>query len=223
MAVLVTGSTGAVGSHVMRFLKMREMDHFAYDLRSDDEPGETTHVLHIAGVNRGDNLHGRNLKLAKRLTEALSPHIQTLTYANSVKAKTHDSDYARGKRESGEYLQQWCKERGILFRNCYLPNLIGPFGRPNHNMVATTIAYHLVTKRQMPPLSTDIFEIGTLFDAAVELCRFTTKPRAIRTYSVSAQFLEIRIKQIMDGLDPTSPLDHAILEMVVEMKDRLNT
>lgn len=40
MAVLVTGSTGAVGSHVMLYLQMRKMDHFAYDLRSDDEPGE---------------------------------------------------------------------------------------------------------------------------------------------------------------------------------------
>lgn len=222
MAVLVTGSTGAVGNHVMRFLRMREMDHFAYDLRSDDEPGETTHVLHIAGVNRGENLHARNLRLAKRLTDVLSFNIQTLTYANSVKAKTNNSDYAKGKRESGEYLQQWCKERGILFRNCFLPNLIGPFGRPNHNMVATTIAYHLVTNRPMPPLSTEIFMIGTLFDAAVELCRFGTKPRAIRTHAVSAQLLEIRIKEIMDGLVPETVLDHAILEMVKEMKDRLS-
>jgi nucleoside-diphosphate-sugar epimerase len=222
MAVLVTGSTGAVGSHVMLYLQMRKMDHFAYDLRSVDEPGETTHVLHIAGVNRGDNLYVRNLRLAKRLTEVLSPDIQTLTYANSVKAKTDDSDYAKGKREAGEYLQQWCKERGILFRNCYLPNLLGPFGRPNHNMVATTIAYHLVTGRAMPPLSTDAFEVGTLFDAAVELCKFTTKPRQIRTYTVSAQFLETRIKQMMEGLAPTTALDHAILEMVQEMKDRQN-
>lgn len=222
MAVLVTGSTGAVGSHVMRFLKMREMDHFAYDLRSDDEPGETTHVLHIAGVNRGHNLHGRNVKLAKKLTDVLSPNIQTLTYANSVKAKNFNSDYAKGKREAGEYLQEWCKERGILFRNCFLPNLIGPFGRPNHNMVATTIAYNLITNRQMPPLSMEIFLAGTLFDAAVELCRFGTKPRMIRTLPVSAYFLEERIRQIMNGDEPITAVDHAILEMVVEMKDRLN-
>jgi hypothetical protein len=74
----------------------------------------------------------------------------------------------------------------------------------------------------MPPLSTEAFEVGTLFDAAVELCKFTTKPRQIKTYTVSAQFIETRTKQIMEGMAPTSPLDHAILEMVQEMRDRLN-
>jgi nucleoside-diphosphate-sugar epimerase len=217
---LVTGSTGAVGTHVVNLLKDNGIDYKPHDTRDFSLAPQADHIIHIAGINRGDNLHFGNIQISKTLTEQLSSRPQTLTYANSVKSRFDDSEYAKGKRGAELHLRQWCRENGILFRNCYLPNLIGPFGKPNHNMIATTIVHNLVYGIELPPLNNQRFGMGLLSDAAIELCRVKNWPRNIQTYETSAQDLATRSERLLENQVAKDPLDHAIVAMIEETRQK---
>lgn len=170
---LLTGATGALGSHVILRLREQGKSFRCLDLREKlaTEAFEFDHVIHMAGVNRGSELeveHG-NERLAQDLicyldSGGIRPKV--LTYSNSVKAKSVGSPYAKGKRKAENLLREWCDIHDVEFRNLMLPNLIGEFGRPSRNMVSSTIVHNLVNGVPLPEMSNDEFELSLLDDAA---------------------------------------------------------
>lgn len=216
MTVLVTGASGAVGSYVRIRLAELEYRAIQHDLRTDEKPESAVHVMHLAGINRGtpEELSDGNAGLAEKLLDRLDPaEVVTLTYANSVKALTDDSPYAQGKRIVAWILMSWCKQNGVIFRNLHLPNLIGLYGKPNHNMIATTIVHCLVNNEPLPPLNDEPFRIALTSAAARELCKFYSQPEEIKTYWTSAQDLLKRAERILSGAQPETVIDTILLEM----------
>lgn len=216
MTVLVTGATGAVGSYVTIRLNTLRYDYTERDLRGYTRPCQADHVLHLAGINRGtaEELRHGNAGLAQKLIEGLEgkPPV-TLTYANSVKAKTANTPYAEGKKLASWILMDWCRRNGVIYRDLYLPNLIGLFGKPHHNMIATTIVHCLKTGEPMPRLNDEPFRIAPTSAAAFELCRFHKKPEEITTYWTSAIDLLQRAEKVMAGHRPDTVIDTILLEM----------
>lgn len=216
MTVLVTGSTGAVGSYVLIRLKELGYQTSIHNLRSYDKPEPAVHVMHLAGINRGtaEELRDGNAGLAQKLIEGLEGQdIVTLTYANSVKANTANTPYAEGKRLASWILMDWCRKNDVIYRDAYLPNLIGLYGKPHHNMIATTIVDCLLTGEPMPPLNDEPFRIAPTSYAADELCRFYKKPEEIKTFWTSALDLLQRAERMLAGHRPDSVIDTILLEM----------
>lgn len=216
MSVLVTGSTGAVGSYVL--IRLAELDYKVntLDLRTYEKSEPSDHVMHLAGINRGteEELRNGNAGLAQKLIENLEgKEPVTLTFANSVKAKTANTPYAEGKRLASWILMDWCRKKDVIYRDAYLPNLIGLHGKPHHNMVATTIVHCLKTGEPMPPLNDEPFRIAPTSFAADELCRFYRKPEEVRTYWTSALDLLERAERILAGHRPDTVIDTILLEM----------
>ena len=204
--VLVTGSSGALGSHV--WLRMLEVGFkpSAIDLRRPEVAlGNFKHVMHLAGINRGpeDELLAGNLKVAKQLTEFLDsagskPEI--LVFANSAQAVAGDSPYAEGKARAASHLEAWCNKNNVKFVNHFLPNLMGEFGKPFSNMVSTTIVSQLAHEDSMPQMNDSKFQVATLQEAAEALCAFDKAPAALPTTEVSAANLAERAQSIWSNL-----------------------
>lgn len=228
VSVLVTGATGALGSHSwLRLLELgfapKQLDLRVTGFEAKDP---FDHVLHLAGINRGtaEELSGGNLDLAKQLTALLENQPQlpkTLTFSNSVQVDSGDSDYANGKRAASHHLQNWCNSKSVTYRDVKLPNLIGEFGRPNANMVSSTVVSSLVMAKQLPAMSNSEFEIASLQDAADEVCDFEQSSKQLATQIVSAALLhQIALESfelMVNGVDKcgTSMVEGAIWRMLV--------
>lgn len=174
---LVTGASGALGAHVI--LRLLELGVFVepLDLRVNNHTVKSTDlVFHLAGVNRSnepEDISVANVRLANDLISTLNrsssrPHM--VIFSNSIQALSSESHYGQGKATAARVLEAWCAENNVEFKNVFLPNLIGEFGRPFHNMVSSTIVENLVTPTQELTLHDSELNLLEMQSAAEFLC-----------------------------------------------------
>lgn len=159
--VLITGAEGLLGWHLRCRLHAEksisvipcnraafaDSEGLARMLRSADA------VVHLAGVNRGDELEleRTNVALAERMIEHLDrsrspPHI---IYASSIH-EGRDTPYGRSKRRAGEILRGG--GGGLTWLT--LPHVFGEGGRPFYNSVVSTFC-HQLARRETPRIQVD--------------------------------------------------------------------
>ena len=209
--VLVTGLSGALGSHVrLRLLQLNHEPH-SLELRQPAlVPQEFNAVIHLAGINRGseEELATGNFELARQLTDLLDQSgivPEALVFANSAQSLSGDSPYAKGKRAAAEHLEAWCGNNGVRFKNHFLPNLIGEFGKPFSNMVSSTIVHQIALSQDLPEMNNSSFQVATLQAAAEAICNFGENVMELNTSEVSAaevlKTARVVWGQMMDGVD----------------------
>lgn len=153
MIVLVTGSAGFVGKHLMEALGRRPgVQAIGYDLGSipavlEEGLARADVVFHLAGVNRPQNPDEFRTGNAG-VTEALCSRLQALgrkplvVFASSIQAAL-DNPYGLSKRQAEDALAQWAKSTGasvVIFR---LRNVFGKWCRPNYNSVTATFCHNI--------------------------------------------------------------------------------
>lgn len=151
MKVLVTGSAGFIGRHVVERLKRAGHEWVGF---TEDDPIHALEgkcqgvdaVVHLAGINRpqdpSDYASGN-----KGFTEALCEVLSGLRnkpgviFSSSTQAAL-DNPYGQSKREAEEVLRTF-SERGnpvVVFR---FTNVFGKWARPNYNSAVATFCYNL--------------------------------------------------------------------------------
>lgn len=145
LPLVVTGHGGFLGWHVRVLARVAGLpEPVAADLR---DPLRLTRqldgadrVLHLAGVNRGDDVVGGNARLADTFADALrrcSTPPKTVVYANSIQAG-NGTPYGDGKAAAADTLAEVTRWSGSSFEDVRLPNLFGEHGRPHYNSVVAT-------------------------------------------------------------------------------------
>ena len=153
--ILVTGSDGLIGWHLRAWLLTRGENvnvipctraQFADDTYLSDAIEKADVIVHLAGMNRGDEeeIVETNIALAQRITEICQqldcrPHV---IYSSS----THidgDSRYGYSKRVAGETFLAWSEAEDARFLNLVLPHVFGEHGKPDYNSAVSTFAYKL--------------------------------------------------------------------------------
>ncbi len=145
MRVVVTGAGGFLGWHLrVRLSALTGHDVVAIGRDNwadlDDAMADAAACIHVAGVNRGDDLavERGNRDLALDVARALAgSDVRTVVYAGSTQ-ETGDSPYARGKRAAAAILAEAATAEGAAFRHVRLPNLFGEHGRPGYNSFVAT-------------------------------------------------------------------------------------
>ena len=104
-------------------------------------------VLHLAGVNRGDDetVHSGNLDIARQLIQACesvkaTPHI---IYASTIQVN-NESTYGKVKREVGHKIKAYCDSVKALYSALVLPNLFGELSKPYYNNFTATFCDQIV-------------------------------------------------------------------------------
>lgn len=152
--VVVTGAGGMLGRHVQAYLMgqagmtvhavTREV--FQTEGALEQVLAQADAVIHLAGMNRGDEeeVARINLALTQRLIEALE---QTHSQAHVVfSSSTHierDTPYGRSKRDAAALLHDWSTRAGARFSNVILPGVFGEGGKPFYNSVVSTFCYQM--------------------------------------------------------------------------------
>lgn len=158
MRVLITGSSGFVGSNLRLHLAERKdvdvvcfnRDNIASQLPALLEGVDF--VFHLAGVNRPQDpvefVIG-NTDLTKLLVDALGNTKREIPviYTSSSQA-SQENPYGKSKQAAEEVLRAYADKTGspvYLFR---LPNVFGKWSRPNYNSVVATFCHNVA--RDLP-------------------------------------------------------------------------
>jgi len=153
MTILVTGSNGFIGKHLVEALRRRpDTEVIGYDL---DTPAENLSrglreadvIYHLAGVNRpqrAEEFKTGNADFTESLCASLSAlgRRPLFVLSSSIQAAL-DNPYGVSKRNAEEALQRWTETTGgsaVIFR---LKNVFGKWCRPNYNSVTATFCHNI--------------------------------------------------------------------------------
>jgi len=153
MNVLVTGSSGFVGSNLVVWL--RKLDGYqVFEFNKDNSEEDLTqalaaadYVVHLAGVNRPqtvDEFTTGNVDLTARICNYLLAAGRTvpILLSSSIQAEL-DNPYGVSKRQAEEVLTDYAQRSGarvVVFR---LTNVYGKWSRPNYNSVVSTFCHNI--------------------------------------------------------------------------------
>lgn len=148
MKILVTGSKGFIGKHVVKTLK-KDNIVFEYDINNSIEDLKTfildaDFVIHLAGVNRPKNpseFYKGNTNFTKLLVDLIIENRRfdlPIIMSSSIQA-TLDNDYGKSKLEAEQYIIN-SKLPNYIFR---LNNVFGKYCKPNYNNVFATFSYNI--------------------------------------------------------------------------------
>ena len=146
--ILVTGSNGFIGKHLV--LKLKELGHnvFEYDINSTlDELksyiASSDFIVHLAGINRPltvEEFYDGNANFTKKVIDLVKESNKDIPIilSSSIQASL-DNDYGKSKKMGEDY----------LFNSnlpCYiyrLSNVFGKWCKPNYNSACATFCYNI--------------------------------------------------------------------------------
>jgi UDP-2-acetamido-2,6-beta-L-arabino-hexul-4-ose reductase len=174
----ITGQSGLVGTNLCNALRIYpdrferipfERRYFDNDSLLSDFVKQCDVIVHLAAVmrhNDNEELYKKNICLVEKLIAALirqnvKPHI---IYASSTQENL-DNLYGKSKLKGFNLFYKWAKESNASFTDMIIPNVFGPFGRPNYNSFISTFCYRL-THNEEPQIIVDnkvnLIHTGTL-------------------------------------------------------------
>lgn len=180
----ITGQPGFVGTHLFNTLGLhpQEFERISFEdtfFQNEDSlrnfVKQCDVIVHLAAMNRHPDaqvLYETNIKLVKQLicameTEKVTPH---LLFSSSTQEE-RDNEYGKSKREGRALLEEWAKRNRASFTGMVVPNVYGPFGRPNYNSFITTFCYKL-THGEVPQVLQDsdvrLIYVGSLCDHIID-------------------------------------------------------
>ena len=187
----ITGQAGFVGSHLYHTLGLVpekytripfEDSFFEDEMLLRQFVRQCDVIIHLAAVNRNPDiqeLYRTNIRLGRDLIAAMEsekvvPHV---LFSSSTQEE-RDNEYGRSKRECRLLFENWARKNNASFTGMIIPNVFGPFARPNYNSFVATFS-HRLTHGETPEIiqdsEVDLIYVGSLvqfvlkkIDAVVE-------------------------------------------------------
>ncbi|MCE2612445.1 NAD-dependent epimerase/dehydratase family protein [Flavobacteriaceae bacterium D16] len=173
MKIGITGQEGFVGKHLWNTLNLNEnVALVPFDRSSFDSPEQLGYfvsqcdvIVHLAAMNRHENqqtIYDTNVNLVESLIAACEktnsrPHI---LFSSSTQ-ENKDNLYGQSKKKGKDLFIKWSESGGGKFTSLTIPNVFGPFGKPNYNSVVATFC-HKVANGESPTIIQDN-EIGLIY------------------------------------------------------------
>ena len=157
VSVGITGQAGFVGTHLYNTLGLQPdvfeiipfEDNFYTDTAILDEfVKKCDVVVHLAAVNRNPDqqaLYDTNIRLVQELIDSFErtnkkPYV---FFSSSIQEKL-DNTYGKSKQEGRRLLEEWARRNEACFTAMVIPNVFGPFCKPNYNSFISTFASKLI-------------------------------------------------------------------------------
>lgn len=162
MNIIVTGEKGFIGYHLTQYLKWVKKENVISVRRDFQKESkkfiEADWVIHLAGVNRGindDEVYNGNVNLAKDLIKIFDENKITpnVIFISSVQESLNNT-YGNSKIEASRLVKSHCDNNNKVFISLKLPNVFGPFCKPNYNSFVATFC-DKIAKNTLPEIIKD--------------------------------------------------------------------
>ena len=163
MNILITGNRGFIGQHLVNTLKYINLnkhkvlkfckDDFKNTSLLDNKVKKSSVIVHLAGLNRHENqseIYDVNLNISKELVNSIKRvgFKGKLIFTSSIQ-ESLDNSYGKSKKDSRNLFINESKLNGYLFSGLILPNVFGPFGKPNYNSFIPTFCQKICSDQQV--------------------------------------------------------------------------
>lgn len=190
----ITGQPGFVGTHLYNELGLFpeefqrihfEDSYFQNEGQLRDFVRSCDVIVHLAAMNRHADvqvLYDTNISLVNKLIvameiEGVNPHV---LFSSSTQEEL-DNLYGKSKQDGRRLFEEWAARTGSSFTGMVVPNVYGPFGRPNYNSFIATFCYKL-THGEIPQVLQDssvkLIYVGNLCKHIIE------KVRTVQSFSL---------------------------------------
>jgi len=163
----ITGQNGFVGSHLYNTLGLKsdefervnfERWFFEDSEKLDEFVKQCDVIVHLAAMNRHPDpevIFNNNIDLVKALVASLERTGSTAHILfSSSSQEEKDNLYGKSKKIGREIFAEWAAKSGGKFTGLIIPNVFGPFGKPNYNSFIATFCYKL-THGETPDIDND--------------------------------------------------------------------
>lgn len=214
----ITGQAGFVGTHLYNTLGLypEEFERIPFEdsfFKEENLLGNFVKqcdvIVHLAAMNRHPDpqvIYDTNLLLVRQLITAMEKE-QVTPYVlfSSSTQEERENEYGKSKREGRALLEEWAKRNKSSFTGMVVPNVYGPFGRPNYNSFIATFCYKL-THGETPEILQDsqvnLIYVGNLCQYIINKIRIKQKcnDRLIERDSIPYDF-EKKVTEILSSLE----------------------
>ena len=164
----ITGQNGFIGWHLSNSVKYIhsnsfdiipfEKSYFRDKIKLASFLKKCNVIVHLAGANRRESeqeVYEENKNLNFVLEEAIKlvKFKGHLIFASSSQEKGK-SLYGKSKKESRLSLEKCIKSQGGIFTGLIIPNVFGPFSKPNYNSFIATFCSKII-KNEKPTIFDD--------------------------------------------------------------------
>ena len=204
MKIGITGQAGFVGNHLYTTLTLDdsielvpfERSYFDNQEALEGFVNQCDTIVHLAAMNRHEDMnviYNTNLSLVDSLIKACkaksaTPHI----IFSSSSQEDRDNLYGKSKKEGKEKFVNWAAETGAKFTSLTIPNVFGPFGKPNYNSVVATFA-HKVARGEEPTIIQD-GEVGLIYVNELVAIFIEAIKNQVAAESIGENSFEVRIQ-----------------------------
>lgn len=209
----ITGQSGFVGKHLsnnIRFINSNyslvnfEDSWFENTKKLDSFVEESDIIVHLSGVNRSESekfIYDRNIELSNILINSLkkSKTKTHLLFSSSIQ-EDQDNLYGKSKKICRENFSKWANNTKNNFTGLLIPNLFGPFGKPNYNSVVATFCSKLINN-ESPVILIDkkikLLYVQDLCDKIIDII-----DKKIDKHKMKLSFSkEIKVSEILELLN----------------------
>jgi UDP-2-acetamido-2,6-beta-L-arabino-hexul-4-ose reductase len=190
----ITGQKGFIGKHLYNTLSLYpntyEIIHYNKSFFETDNAldlfvSKCDVIVHLAALNRHSDaevIYETNIDLIKKLISSLN---RTKSKAHVLMSSSTQEEqynlYGKSKKEGRKLLEKWANSSTGKFTGLIIPNVFGPFGRPNYNSVVATFC-HKLTLNEMPVINVDgeikLIYVGELVE---EIIKFINNSSIVST------------------------------------------
>ena len=218
MKIGITGVNGFIGYHTYYNLKYNtdwDIIQLDRDFYNDGRIKECDWVIHLAGMNRGDEneVYKTNIDLTQLLLDSVSTDCNII-FSSSTQVEL-DNSYGKCKLDCEQLIQNWCELYDNIFYNLRIPNVFGPFCKPNYNSFVATFCNEVCNDGK-PTIINDsvvklvyINDVVDMFKKCIDRNKFEFKTTDIKVSQVLEKlnyykkyyFSEGRVPNINDNFD----------------------
>lgn len=212
----ITGQAGFIGNHLYTTLSLDEtFELIPFQRRFFEDEKALDHfvsscdvILHLAAMNRHKDqnvIYNTNIDLVTKLVNACkktnaSPHI---VFSSSTQ-ELMDNLYGKSKKEGKAILEKWASEGEGKFTSLTIPNVFGPFGKPNYNSFIATFCHKLINN-ETPKVHVDsevsLIYVNELVCAFIGVVKNVIKTQEFNSSCFEYQVPHTSTKKVSDILN----------------------
>ena len=163
MNILITGNKGFIGQHLVNNLKYINSGNYKIiqfskeDFKNskllDSKVKKSAVIVHLAALNRHKDqsvIYDSNMNFSHNLVDSIKRvgFKGKLIFSSSIQESLNNG-YGKSKKDSRNLFIHESKLNGFIFSGLVLPNVYGPFGKPNYNSFIPTFCQKILSGKKV--------------------------------------------------------------------------